>query len=203
VGREEWDKLNHVERQNAFTVSRVTEGRVLQDVLDKLGSAVEDGTTLEDFKDEIAAELIEAWGGEIPGRLENIFRTNVLSSYAEGRYAVHNNRAVREARPYWRFDDSGNDRECEECNECGGTILPADDPWWATHTPLLHFQCACIITALSAEEAGEEGVDEEGPDVETDEDFGEPPSGEPWEPDLSWFDPELREAIEAALAGGG
>ena len=114
VSREDWDALTTAEREHAFTVSEVTEMRVLQDVLDSVDRAVETGTTLEDFKDDIAVELIESWGGEIPGRLENVFRTNVLTSYAEGRHAINSAPAVREARPYWRFDDTGTDRECEE-----------------------------------------------------------------------------------------
>jgi hypothetical protein len=200
--REEWDALGTAERENAFTVSEVTEIRVLQQVLDGVERAVEDGTTLDDFKDSISADLVESWGGEIPGRLENIFRTNVLESYAQGREAVMSAPAVREARPYCRFDDVSSDRECDECADCGGTVLPADDPWWEGHSPLLHHQCMCHKTPLSLEEAEEEGIDDVGPDVQLDdEDFGGIPSaiGKDWEPDLSAFDPELRSALEERL----
>jgi hypothetical protein len=200
--REEWDALGAAERENAFTVSEVTEMRVLQQVLDGIDSAVEYGTTLDDFKDSISADLVEAWGGENPDRIENIFRTNVLESYAQGREAVMSAPAVREARPYCRFDDVPSDRECDECADCGGTVLPADDPWWATHTPLLHYRCRCIKTPLSPEEAAEEGIDDAGPDVQLDDDdFGGIPSaiGKDWEPDLSSFDPELKSALEERL----
>ena len=146
--KEDWDQLTEVQRERAFTVSRVTEGRVLQDTFDAIDRAVEEGLDLEDFKDAVAADLIEAWGGEIPGRLENLFRTNILSAYAEGRHEIMSSPTVKQARPYWRFDDAETDRECEICSECGGPILPADDPWWDDHTPLLHFQALPASTPI-------------------------------------------------------
>ena len=203
VSRKDWDRMESVEREHAFTVANVTEMRVLQQTLDAVESAVEHGTTLEDFKDAVSVDLIESWGGEIPGRLETIFRTNAQNAYSEGRYAINSAPAVKEARPYWRYDDVTSDRECEECEACGGTVLPADDPFWSKCVPPLHFNCSCTITALSPEEAEEEGIDEKGPEVEVDEDFGEPPSttGKDWEPDMSGFSPELREALEERLRG--
>lgn len=135
VDRESWDLLTTQQRERAFTVSRVTEGRVLQSTFDAIDRAVAEGSTLQDFKDSVAADLIESWGGEIPGRLETIFRTNVMGAYGEGRHAIMSSPTVKQARPYWRFDDAETDRECEICGECGGTTLPADDPWWGVTQP--------------------------------------------------------------------
>jgi SPP1 gp7 family putative phage head morphogenesis protein len=202
--RDEFDELSTAERQNAFTVAEVTRARVLQQVLDAVDRAVDKGTSFEDFQDEVADSLVESWSGEIPGRLENIFRTNVLTSYADGRHAVNNAPAVREARPYWRYDDVEDDKECDECNACSGVVLPADDPWWATHHPLLHYQCRCTVTALSPEEAEEEGIADAGPEIDADEGFGDEPtsSGDDWGPNLDGLSDELREVIEARLAKG-
>ena len=201
--REEFDALTAAERERAFTVSRVTEGRVLQDTFDAIDRAVEEGLGLEDFKDAVAADLIEAWGGEIPGRLSTIFRSNVLSAYAEGRYEIMSAPTVKQARPYWRFDDAETDRECDICGECGGTVLPADDPWWDSHTPLMHYQCECKITPLAADEVDEAEDVEDDPDSlpDADEGFGDQPSeeGRNWDFDLSGMDPDLRAAVEDAL----
>ena len=84
-----------------------------------------------------------------------------------------------------------------------GTTLPADDPWWDTHYPPLHYNDRCVVTPLSQDEADQAGgVDEEGPDVELDGDFGDIPSkeGENWDFDLSRFDPDLRELLEEKLS---
>ena len=131
-----------------------------------------------------------------------IFRTNIQTAYAEGRHAINSAPAVKEARPYWRYDDTDNDRECDTCHDCHGVVLPADDPFWSDHHPPLHPNCSCTVTALSPEEAKDEGIDDEGPDVEVDDGFGAEPSveGKDWEPDLSGLDPELRAALEARLA---
>lgn len=185
------------ERQRAFTVANVTRGRVLQQAWDAVDSAVKNGTDLAKFKEDCAAQLRESWGGDRPGQIENVFRTNVLGAYAAGREAINNAPVVREARPYARFDDVQSDRECEECVACGGTVLPADDPWWDTHSPLLHFACECTKTALSQEEAEDEGIDTRGPDVDVDEGFGARPDeqGDDWAPDLGNMPDELREAL--------
>lgn len=61
--------------------------------------------------------------------------------------------------------------------------------------------CRCVLVPLSAEEAGEEGIDEEAPDVEADEDFGEAPTkdGQDWDFSFDRFDPELLVELEAVL----
>jgi SPP1 gp7 family putative phage head morphogenesis protein len=201
VPRDEWDAMTALERESAFTVSRVTQAEVLQQVLDAVESAVRDGTDLKQFKDDVYAQLVESWGGEIPGRLETIFRTNLSVAYNEGRHAIISAPTVKEARPYWRYDATMDDRGDDECEELNGTVLPVDDPFWESHSPPIHHNCRCILVPLSPEEAGEEGVDDEGPDVEAAEGFGEEPSkqGEDWDFDLSRFDPELREDLRDAL----
>jgi len=190
-------KLEAREKQRAFTVAQVTRGRVLQQVWDAVDSAITHGSDLEKFKADCGAQLIESWGGEKPGRIEGVFRTGVLGAYSAGREAINNSPAVREARPYARFDDSDTDRECEICADCHGVILPADDPWWDDHTPLMHCNCMCTKTALSQEEAEDEGIDTHGPDVDADEGFGTRPDeeGEDWAPDMGNMAPALREAL--------
>jgi SPP1 gp7 family putative phage head morphogenesis protein len=198
VSREEFDRLDRYERENAFTASRVAEARVLQNVLDALQTSVRDGTDFAEFKDSVGAQLVESWGGEIPGRIENIFRTQSMTAYNEGRHAAYSSPTVKAARPYLRFDASMDDRTTDECAECDGTILPADDPFWLTHHPPLHFACRSVLVPLSAEEAGEEGIDDEAPDVDAAEGFGDEPSrkGDDWDFDLSNLDPELRAMVK-------
>jgi hypothetical protein len=65
---------------------------------------------------------------------------------------------------------------------------------------LVH-NCRCQLTPLSQEEAEDEGIDDELPDTDIDEDFGAEPSrkGENWDFDLSGLDPELRAQVEESL----
>lgn len=197
MSHDAFEALTAREKQKAFAIAQVTRGRVLQQAWEAVDSAVKHGTDLQQFKADVEEQLTDSWGGERQGLIENVFRTQVLTSYAAGRHAINSAPAVREARPYLRFDDAEDDRECDECEACGGTILPADDPWWASHHPLLHFQCGCTATALSEEEAEEEGIDTRGPNVDVDEGFGAEPDeeGEDWAPDLGNMPGELREAL--------
>jgi SPP1 gp7 family putative phage head morphogenesis protein len=201
VPRSVWDSMQTDEREHAFTVSQVARTQVLQQVLDAIDEAVEQGTGIDDFRDEVADSLIDQWGGEIPGRVETIMRQGIATAYSEGRHAINSAPAVKEARPYWRYDDTDNDRECDTCHDCHGVVLPADDPWWDAHHPPLHCRCECTVTALSPEEASDEGVDDEGPEVDVDDGFGDQPSseGKDWAPDLTDVDPDLRAALEERL----
>jgi hypothetical protein len=136
----EFRALEEAEREFAFTVSGVAQADLVSQVYEGIERAIRDGTTLEDFKADVGEALEQSWGGSAPARIETIFRTNVQKAYSEGRTAVFTAPAVKEARPYWRFETIDDDRRDEDCADCDGVILPADDPWWKTHTPPLHPQ---------------------------------------------------------------
>jgi SPP1 gp7 family putative phage head morphogenesis protein len=202
ITKDEWRKLDAFERENAFTVARVTNGRVLQSVCEAIDKAVEWGTDLEQFRDDVALDLIEQWGGEIPNRIELILRSNLATTYNEGRFAIYSSPTVKQARPYLRFDAIEDDRECEICEPYNGVVRPQED--WRNTVPPLHHGCRCQLVPLSSEEAEDEGIDDELPDVEPAEDFGKAPSkhGEDWDFDLSSMPPELRRQVEQAIEEG-
>jgi SPP1 gp7 family putative phage head morphogenesis protein len=188
----EWETLTTGEREYAFKVAQVAQADVVTQVYEAIDRAVTKGTTFEAFKASVAESLETSWGGEKPGRLETIFRTNVLGAYNEGRHAIFTAPAVKRARPYWRFDGIEDARQssiCEALSKAGGVLLPVDDPFWKSHVPPLHHNCRSTVVALSAEEAADEGVNDEAPDAEPDEGFGAAPGKEglDWDPDLSVY----------------
>ncbi len=198
---DEFDELTAEEKLRAFKVANVAQADLVQDVFDALDSAIETGSTLEDFQTEVGAQLAEAWGGENASQLETVFRTNVLGAYNQGRHEIFSTPEAKEARPYWRFDAIEDDRIDDECAECDGIVLPADDPWWSTHIPPLHFNCRCSYVALSDEEAREEGLTDEPPAAEADDGFGAAPATDDWEPDSSRFDEAIAAELDRKLAG--
>ena len=81
-------------------------------------------------------------------------------------------------------------------------MLPADSGWWDSHTPPLHHRCRSTITPLSPDEARDEGIAREPPDVDPADGFGAPPVDDDWSPDLSRYPEPLRAIVRERLGGG-
>lgn len=179
--RREWDQLDEDQEDFAFTVSGKLQVDLVMDVYDAVDAAIEDGESFDDFKDRIGQQLYDAWGEPDSAHLETVFRTNVNQAYNDGREDFFRSPEVLADRPIWRYEHVEDADECEICAECGGVMLPADDPWWDDHRPILHMRCRCSFTALTLEEAKAEGyvADDEGPDAEPQKGFG---SDEEWDP---------------------
>lgn len=203
VTPEEWDAMDEAARQQAFKVAGIAQADLVQQVYGAIDGALSDGTTLDDFRGDMAEQLQSAWGGSVANpawRIETIFRTNLQNAYGAGSYAQRTHPAVLRTRPFWQFDATMDDRTSDICEECNGTTLRADDPWWNDHQPPLHFNCRSTVITLDEDEADEgEGPDDEGPDTEADEGFGGVPQVDGWEPDTSQYDRHIRGVLEGRL----
>lgn len=198
-----WRALSEAEREYAFMVSHVAQADVIADVWEAIDRAVRDGTTLQEFRVEVAEKLASSWGGEKPGRVETIFRTNVQKAYSEGRYQTYSAPAVRKSHPYLRYDAVLDERTAADCESLDGTILRQDDPFWDRNTPPRHFNCRCTVTAITEDDADEEGIDDDPPDVDTADGFGIPPgdSGADWSPEPADYPDEIAAILNVRLAG--
>jgi hypothetical protein len=195
VSDEEWERLTDEEREWSIKVGVSAQGDLVQDVFDALDRAVADGTTFDDFKADVGQQLADDWGREDGSRLETIFRTNVLSAYNDGREEIFNEPTVREERPYWRWEliDDGSQSDDDPCLDFEDLILPADDPFWDSHPQPYHPRCRCTKSALSREEAEDEGITKSAPPGETSH------MDEDWEPDIGKYNESIRDEIERRL----
>ncbi len=205
VTDDELDALNEVERERAFWVSGVAEADVVQQVWDAVDSAIENGTSLEEFRDAVAPALEDAWGNSRAYRVDTIFRTNTLGSYSQGRYEQMTAPEILEARPYWTLrvvDDSHTSEICRELLK-QHIILPADDPFWKTHIPPFHHCCRTEQAALTPDEAAAAGITDAAPRLanEPDDGFGRAPSytGDDWAPDPSDYSDEIGDVLKDRL----
>jgi len=200
------DKLTAEAQAQAFTVANVANLDVIAHVWDAIDHAIENGDSLDDFREQVGETLLKAWGGSVanPGsRIECIFRTNMQTAYSAGRYERMTDPDVLEAFPVWLFDDVHDSRESAICRAAGGVELPADDPWWNSHHPPLHHNCRSSIIALTADEASPER--KTPPSMHAAEGFGNPVKLRTWAPSPQDYPTELWTAYDkhSNAKGGG
>lgn len=180
----EYAKLSAKERAQAFTVAGVADLDVISDVLKAIDDAVSQGLLFEEFVDQIGAKLEAAWGGTVANpsaRMETIFRTNVQSAYAAGRYDQATDPDTLAVRSYWMFSAILDGRTTPTCEACDGIVRPANDAFWFAHEPPCHFNCRSTVITLSEDLAREEGISEEPPGW-----FAPAAKGFGGPPDLAW-----------------
>ena len=186
-----YEKLSADAREYAFKVAGASELGLVQDVFEAIDRALEQGTTLEEFKATVGDRLNAAWGAEQPWRVETIFRTNVQKAYSEGRRAQMEDPDTLEDRPFWELVTLLDGRTSPICRALSEprVVLSADDPFWKTHQPPLHHNCRSAVEPLTQDGAEKIGVLEHAPPETPPEGFGKP--GFDWEPDLTVVPPEL------------
>lgn len=199
---DEYEFLDSEAQKQAFVVSGVVQLDLVSEIYNAIDDAIANGATLEDFKKAVSASVKDAWsaGSELDAhRLETIFRTNVQSAYMAGRYAEHTDPEALEDRPYWQYD--ATDESCDVCEPCDGVVLPAEDPWWNSHHPILHPNCACDVDAISHDDAKERGIDKAGPDVEAADGYGDPRAKPDLEPEKADYPEPLWSEFEEKKTG--
>lgn len=96
----EFFRLRARYRALAFTVSGYSSATVLKQFQDTLAKAIEDGTTLEQFRAGMNDWLKErGYRGVTPYQAENVFRTNLQTAYNVGAYRQMRSPAVLRDRP--------------------------------------------------------------------------------------------------------
>jgi len=223
ISPDSWRGVWRQENARAFTVARVTMMDVLTSIMDETRKAIDTGTTVEEFKRSLIP-MLEATGwwtpeGEravvempdgtirkrlAPWRLDLIYRTNVRSAYAVGRYQQL--MATAEQRPLWMYmhDHPAVPRESHLAMH--GKVYDYRHPFWDTWYPPNGFGCKCYVKSLSLDEAREMGIEPEtsGVSEEPDEgwDYNAARVGlDSWQPDLGKYSETLaREFLIEASA---
>lgn len=204
----QFEALEDEVRTNAFTVAGITALNILRDVQEALEKALTEGTTVEEFRKQ-ANEILgrRGWKGLTPYQADNVFRTNIQTAYNVGRYRQMTDPDVIARRPYWQYD-AVNDRRTRPSHlAMDGKVWPARHPIWDTWYPPNGFRCRCSVRSLSQRDVERLGlrVEAETPHMlETsagvpaplipDPGWGYNPGKAAWEPDLSKYPEDLRDA---------
>lgn len=160
-----WQDVWQEEHARAFTVAKAMSRDVLVDVRAALDTALAEGKTFEQFRNELRP-LLQArgwWGksrmvdpatGEARNvqlgstrRLRTIFDTNLRSAYQAGRW--ERVQASKAALPYLLYNHTPQSDPRPEHQAWDKTCLPVDHPWWTTHYCPNGWGCKCWTMQLS------------------------------------------------------
>ena len=141
--------LQGLARSMAFSIAGITKVSQLQAVKDLLDANIASGESFGKFKQRVKAGEIDL--NLPPHRIENIFRTNIMSNYSRGRCEQQAENV--ETHPWYLYDAVNDSRTRPAHSAWDGKVARHDDPWWRTHTPLNGYQCRCRRIALSDRQA--------------------------------------------------
>ncbi|MCM1959026.1 phage minor head protein [Acinetobacter modestus] len=161
---DEFYSLDLRTRQYASTVSFLTSLEQINTVMQAINKSIADGSTFEDFKDLVADK-----GIDLPeSYLDNVFRTNIQSAYAHGRWQQQQRNKA--ARPYLMYSAIDDSRVRPTHLAMNRIIRHIDDPFWLIWYPPNGFRCRCTVIALTEAQALKYGItsDEDLPDIAVD-----------------------------------
>ena len=154
VTRETFDGLSAQYKRDAFTISGVSDVRLIEKVRDELAQVLQDGGTQRDFDAAVRKMTSEAGVAEINAfTLDTVFTTNMQKAYSLGRYEQMTVPDVADALPFWQYMTVGDMRVRPEHRAIDGFTARVVDPVWRKIYPPNGFNCRCIVVALLAEEA--------------------------------------------------
>jgi len=164
-----WLDIWGEEHASAFTVAKATELELLTAFRDSIRTALEKGQGFETWKAGIEPELRRlGWWGKrpvidptgqdkpravdfsSPRRLRNLFWSNMNAARSAGQW--DRIQRTKRALPYLIYVRTTAAEPRQEHLGWVGTILPADDPFWATHFPPNGWGCKCTVRQITRRE---------------------------------------------------
>lgn len=169
-----WRDLWQESQAKSFTVAKVLNTDILNDIRGALDDALNNGTTLHDFKKNLTPVLQAKgwWGktehtdtttGEVsaaqlgsPRRLKTIYQTNLQTAYMAGRYRSMMESA--DSHPYWQYVAVLDRRTRPTHRAMNGRVFRYDDALWGAMYPPNGFNCRCRVNPLTADAVKRENI---------------------------------------------
>lgn len=161
------------QHQAAFTVAKVMQLDLLQDIRAEVDRALAEGTTLRDFQQRLTPTLqARGWWGRqplrdpqtgetrdvqlgSPRRLKTIYDTNLRTAHSEGQWQRIQD--SKEAFPYLEYDGNNSSQPRHTHSAWDGLTLPVDDPFWQAHFPVKEYGCKCRAIPRTARQVERSG----------------------------------------------
>jgi hypothetical protein len=146
-----WTDVWQEGHDRAFMVAGVMKADILSDLAAAVDKAISQGTSLEEFRRDFRKIVAEkGWiGGAGQGtkggeawRTRVIYRTNMASTYAAGRWA----QLQAAGYPFIIYHHGNSLEPRVQHLAWDGLVLEADHPFWATHAPPNGWGCSCYVS---------------------------------------------------------
>ena len=159
-------------RQYATTVSKLASLDQIRTVINLSNKAIEEGSTLQEFKKKIKESGIEL----SPHHLENIFRTNIQNAYAHGIWTQQQENKAN--RSYLQYSSLSDSRVRPSHFALNNIVRHIDDVFWYTYYPPNGFECRCGVSAITEAQAIRLGItpDDQLPTVQPDKGWSTSPA---------------------------
>lgn len=156
------------EHNNAFTVAKMLNLDLLEDVQLMVSSAIENGQTFAQFRDTLKPHLVKKgwWGIQemvdpltldakpvqlgSTRRIKTIYKTNMRTARAAGQW--ERAQRTKRALPYLLYELGPSEHHRHEHEKWAGTCLPIDHAFWQTHFVPNGWGCKCGIRQVSERE---------------------------------------------------
>nr|VFK58210.1 MAG: Phage Mu protein F like protein [Candidatus Kentron sp. UNK]VFK68315.1 MAG: Phage Mu protein F like protein [Candidatus Kentron sp. UNK] len=156
-----WADLYATEHEYCFGVAGAAEETLLSDLRGAVNAAIADNETLGEFRKRFG-EIIERTGWDYRGgfdwRTRVIYETNLRQSYFAGREKQMSDPELRRARPFGLYKHGGSRNPRAEHLAWHNLVLPLDDPWWLSHSPMNGWGCHCKKFCVSERDVKRMGL---------------------------------------------
>lgn len=165
VSTRHWADVWQEAHSRSFMVAGAAGDDLLHDFRDAISQAIEEGTTLADFRqqfDQIVSTHQWSHNGTPGWRSRIIYETNLSTAFSAGRYAQMTEPDVLAVYPFWQYVHSGSAHPRLDHKAWNGMTLRADDGWWQTHHPPNGWGCGCYTRPVSGrglQRMGKAGAD--------------------------------------------
>ena len=166
-----WTDILREQHDRAFVVAGATKMDLLADMKGAVERAIEEGQTLDQFRESFD-DIVARHGWDFRGgrgwRSRVIYETNMRTAHAAGRYGQMTDPDVLADRPYWQYQHSNALNPREHHLSWDDLVLLATDPWWNAHYPPSGWGCGCYVVTLSEDDLQRLGLEVgEAPDEGT------------------------------------
>ncbi|MBN2188382.1 MAG: hypothetical protein JW699_02925 [Chitinispirillaceae bacterium] len=141
-----WTDVLRAAHDRAFVVAGAAKADLLNDLHAMINEAIKGNVELADFRkgfDKAVKKHGWNYKGERGWRTATIFNTNMSTAYAAGRERQRRDPDILREFPYDRYRTMDDGKVRPEHAAWNNLVLPADDPWWKTHTPPNGWGCRC------------------------------------------------------------